>query len=193
MRLGWRHEIAANCLATRGKPKKKEITRRSARKRQRCLLDTIKSGSNDMYKIRGPNSSHKTGSIREDCPFLINMHKVISTGNVKLFFNTLPYMQANIFSSPCYEVSSVGPILCGIKNGSYFFFFMVAKHYWSYLCFSFIFECLFCFVLFFSFRKCNINKCEGCLWVSNHVLPFINVLEIKNLKNYNCCHLNWWW
>jgi hypothetical protein len=38
------------------------------------------------------------------------MFNVLSTGNVGLFFNILPYVQANIFPSPCHGVSSAGPI-----------------------------------------------------------------------------------
>jgi hypothetical protein len=41
-----------------------------------------------IEEIRGPNSSHKTGLIREGCPFFINMPKVLFTGNVELFLNT---------------------------------------------------------------------------------------------------------
>jgi hypothetical protein len=63
-----------------------------------------------MKKICGPNLSHKTGSIREGCQFLINMPKVLSTKNAGLFFDTLPHVQVNIFSSPCHEISSVGHI-----------------------------------------------------------------------------------
>ena len=39
-------------------------------------------------EICEPNSSYKTGSIREGCPFFINMLKVLSTDNVGLFLNT---------------------------------------------------------------------------------------------------------
>jgi hypothetical protein len=41
-------------------------------------------------EICWPNSSHKTSSIREGCPLLINMRKILSTSNVRLFLNTLP-------------------------------------------------------------------------------------------------------
>ena len=36
------------------------------------------------------------------------MSKVLSTGNMRLFLNTLPHVQAGIFLSPCHGVSSVG-------------------------------------------------------------------------------------
>lgn len=36
------------------------------------------------------------------------MPKVLSTGDVKLFLNTFPHVQANIFSVPCHEASSAG-------------------------------------------------------------------------------------
>ena len=62
-------------------------------------------------EICGPNSSHKTGSIREDCPLLINMSKVLSTDNVRLFLNTLHHVQAGIFLDPCHGVSSVSPFI----------------------------------------------------------------------------------
>ena len=45
-------------------------------------IDTIK-------EICGPNSSHKTDSIRECCPLLINMRKVLSTSIMRLFLNTV--------------------------------------------------------------------------------------------------------
>jgi hypothetical protein len=61
-------------------------------------------------EIRGPNSSHKIGLIREDYSFFINMPKVLSTGNVGLFLNTLPHVQVGIFLGPCHVVSSVGHI-----------------------------------------------------------------------------------
>jgi hypothetical protein len=61
-------------------------------------------------EIRGLYSSHKTGLTREDCPFFINMPKVLSAGNVGLFLNTLPHVQASIFPGPCHGVSSVGYI-----------------------------------------------------------------------------------
>ena len=61
-------------------------------------------------EICGPNSSHKIGLTREGCPFFINMPKVLSTGNVKLFLNTLPHVQAGIFPGPYHGVSSVGHI-----------------------------------------------------------------------------------
>jgi hypothetical protein len=38
------------------------------------------------------------------------MPKVLSIGNVGLFLNTLPHVQAGIFPSPCYKVSNVGHI-----------------------------------------------------------------------------------
>ena len=38
------------------------------------------------------------------------MPKVLSTGNVELFLNTLPHVQANIFLGPYHGVSSVGHI-----------------------------------------------------------------------------------
>ena len=82
-----------------------------------CLLELkTKSKSqkkkNNIYieEIRGPNSSHKIGFTREGCPFFINMSKVLSTGNVRLFLNNLPHVQASIFSGPCHGVSSVGYI-----------------------------------------------------------------------------------
>jgi hypothetical protein len=59
-------------------------------------------------EIHGPNSSHKTGSIKEGLPLFINMPKILSTSNVGLFLNTLPHVQANIFSGPYHRVSSVG-------------------------------------------------------------------------------------
>jgi hypothetical protein len=40
-------------------------------------------------EINAPNSSHKPDFIREDCPLLINMPKILSTSNVELFFNRL--------------------------------------------------------------------------------------------------------
>jgi hypothetical protein len=43
-------------------------------------------------EIRGSNSSHKTGLTREGCSFFINMPKVLSTGNIRLFLNTLPHV-----------------------------------------------------------------------------------------------------
>jgi hypothetical protein len=43
-------------------------------------------------------------------PFFINIHKVLFTGNARLFFNTLPHMQAGIFPDPCHEISNVGLI-----------------------------------------------------------------------------------
>jgi hypothetical protein len=63
-----------------------------------------------LCEIYGPNSSHQTGSIREGCLLLINMPKILSTSNVRLFLNTLPHVQVSIFHGPCHEVSSVGPI-----------------------------------------------------------------------------------
>ena len=36
-------------------------------------------------KIRGPNSSYKTGSIRDDYSFFINMPKILFSDNVKFF------------------------------------------------------------------------------------------------------------
>ena len=56
------------------------------------------------------SSSHKTSLTREGCSFFINMPKVLSTGNVGPFLNTLPHVQANIFPGPCHGVSSVGHI-----------------------------------------------------------------------------------
>jgi hypothetical protein len=38
------------------------------------------------------------------------MPKVLSIGNVRLFLNTLPHVQAGIFPDPCHGVSSVGYI-----------------------------------------------------------------------------------
>jgi hypothetical protein len=38
------------------------------------------------------------------------MPKVLSTGNVRLFLNTLPHVQASIFPGPYHGVSSVGHI-----------------------------------------------------------------------------------
>ena len=38
-----------------------------------------------------------TFGSREGYPLLINMPKVLSTGNVELFLNTLPHVQASIF------------------------------------------------------------------------------------------------
>ena len=38
------------------------------------------------------------------------MPKVLSTGNVGLFLNTLPNVQASIFPSPCQRASSLGHI-----------------------------------------------------------------------------------
>jgi hypothetical protein len=54
-------------------------------------------GFDTMKKIYGPNSSHKTSSIRDGCPFLINMSKILSTSNMRLFLNTFPHIQANLF------------------------------------------------------------------------------------------------
>ena len=47
-------------------------------------------------EIREPNSFHKISFIRESYPFFINMSKVLSTSNVRLFLNTLPHVQADI-------------------------------------------------------------------------------------------------
>ena len=38
------------------------------------------------------------------------MPNILSTGNVRLFLNTLPHVQAGIFFGPCHGVSSVGYI-----------------------------------------------------------------------------------
>jgi hypothetical protein len=38
------------------------------------------------------------------------MPKVLSINNVKLFFNTLPHVHANIFLTPCHGVSTMDPI-----------------------------------------------------------------------------------
>jgi hypothetical protein len=41
------------------------------------------------------------------------MSKILSTGNVRLFLNTLLYVQASIFPDPYHEVSSVD-LICPI-------------------------------------------------------------------------------
>ena len=61
-------------------------------------------------ETREPYSTYKIGSLREDCPLLINTHKILSTSNVRLFFNTIPHVQASIFSGPYHGISSVGLI-----------------------------------------------------------------------------------
>jgi hypothetical protein len=61
-------------------------------------------------EICDPNSFYKTGLIRECCQLFINMFKVMSTGNVRLFLNTLPHMLACIFTGPCHRVSSADHI-----------------------------------------------------------------------------------
>jgi hypothetical protein len=56
------------------------------------------------------NSSHKIGFIKEDWSFFINMSKILSTCNIRLFLNTISHVQINLFPSPCHGVSSVGAI-----------------------------------------------------------------------------------
>ena len=56
------------------------------------------------------NSFHKTDSIREDCTFFMNIPKILSTCNVRLFLNILPHVQVSIFSNPCHGISSVSSI-----------------------------------------------------------------------------------
>jgi hypothetical protein len=41
----------------------------------------------DIKEICRPNSSQKTGLISDDNSFLINMLKILSTSNVRLFSN----------------------------------------------------------------------------------------------------------
>jgi hypothetical protein len=66
---------------------------------------------NSVYEeICGSNLSQKIGSIREGCLFFINMSKILSTSNVRLFLNTLSHVQAFIFLGPYHMVSSVGLI-----------------------------------------------------------------------------------
>jgi hypothetical protein len=38
------------------------------------------------------------------------MLKVLATGNMRLFLNTLPHVQSGIFRGPCHGISSVGHI-----------------------------------------------------------------------------------
>jgi hypothetical protein len=72
-------------------------------------------------KIRGPNSSHKTGPTRENYSLFINMSKVLSTGNVRLFLNILLSCAGQYFSCPCHGVSSVSHIRLVIGFNTKFF------------------------------------------------------------------------
>jgi hypothetical protein len=74
-------------------------------KRTSHLSNPLRRGG--CEEIRGPNSSHKTGLTRENCPFFISMPKVLSTGNVGLFSQ---HPLSRVFPSPCHGVSSVGNI-----------------------------------------------------------------------------------
>jgi hypothetical protein len=56
------------------------------------------------------NASHKTNFIRDDCSFFIKMPKILSTSNVRLFLNNLPYVQADIFLDLRHWINNVGPI-----------------------------------------------------------------------------------
>jgi hypothetical protein len=53
---------------------------------------------------------YKIGSTKESFPFFINMPKALPIGNVGLFLNTLPHVQAGIFPGPCHGVSSASSI-----------------------------------------------------------------------------------
>ena len=55
------------------------------------------------------------------------MLNVLSTGNVRLFLNTLPYVQVGIFSGPCHGVSSVGHI-CPVVGSDIMKKFMGLTH-----------------------------------------------------------------
>ena len=61
-------------------------------------------------EICGPNSFHKIGLQKRDAHSFINMPNVLSTSNVRLFFNTLSHVHASIFFNPCHGVSSAGYI-----------------------------------------------------------------------------------
>jgi hypothetical protein len=45
--------------------------------------------------------------------FFINMFKILSTNNVRLFFNTLSHVRVNIFLSPYHGVSSIN-LICHV-------------------------------------------------------------------------------
>ena len=78
----------------------------------KSMFDSKIFGSNIIQKKKNcrPNSSHKIGLIRNDCSLLINMSKILSTSNVRLFLTCRTSLQANIFYSSYHGVSNVGPI-----------------------------------------------------------------------------------
>jgi hypothetical protein len=84
-------------------------------KRRSLVQIPLSPSCADIEEINEPNSSHKTSLTREGCTFFINMPKVLSTSNVRLFLNTLFHVQAGIFLGPCHRKSSVGhirPVVC---------------------------------------------------------------------------------
>jgi hypothetical protein len=50
-----------------------------------------------MKKFVDLNLFKKIGLIRKDCLFLINMFKVLSISNVRLFFNIFSHVHVSIF------------------------------------------------------------------------------------------------
>jgi hypothetical protein len=79
-------------------------------------------------EIHKSNSSHKTGFTVEDCPFFINMLKVLSTNNLRLFLNTLPHVHTGIFSDPYHGISNVGSI-CHIVGSDTIIKFMYLTYH----------------------------------------------------------------